>query len=46
MLSAFTSVQDVADAVRAGCQGYEAKPVVLRRLIEKIRELLEMKKKS
>ncbi|HEY2012774.1 MAG TPA: response regulator [Bryobacteraceae bacterium] len=41
VLTAYTSVRDVADALKAGCQGYEAKPVVLRRLIGRIEELLQ-----
>jgi CheY-like chemotaxis protein len=40
VLTAHTSAQDVADAAQAGCQAYEAKPVVLRRLLERIDSLL------
>ena len=41
VLTAHTSAQDVADAVKAGCQAYEAKPIVLRRLLERIEGLLQ-----
>jgi len=40
VLTAHTSAQDVADAVKARCQAYETKPVVLRRLLERIDSLL------
>lgn len=41
VLTACTSDKDVADAAAAGCQAYEAKPVVLRRLLKRIEGLLE-----
>ncbi len=41
VLTAHTSTEDVADAATAGCQAFEAKPVVLRRLLERIAEVLE-----
>jgi CheY-like chemotaxis protein len=40
VLTAHTSTKDVADAATAGCQAFEAKPIVLRRLLERIEELL------
>src|SRR5436190_912804 len=40
VLTAHTSTEDVADAAEAGCQAFEAKPIVLRRLLERIDELL------
>ena len=41
VLTAYTSAEDVANAAAAGCQAYEAKPVVLRRLLERIEGLLQ-----
>jgi len=41
VLTSHTSKQDVADAVKAGCYAYEAKPVVLQRLMDRIAEALE-----
>ena len=41
VLTAHTSPGDVADAVKAGCFAYEAKPVVLRRLMDRIEEALQ-----
>ena len=41
VLTAHTSAEDVADAVAAGCEAYEAKPVVLRRLLDRIEGLLQ-----
>ncbi|SPF33342.1 Response regulator receiver domain [Candidatus Sulfopaludibacter sp. SbA4] len=41
VLTAHTSVEDVAGAVGAGCQAYEAKPIVFRRLLERIEGLLQ-----
>jgi CheY-like chemotaxis protein len=41
VLTAYTSAEEVANAAAAGCQAYEAKPVVLRRLLERIAKLLE-----
>jgi len=36
VLTAHTSAEHVAQAVAAGCQAYETKPIVLRRLLERI----------
>jgi CheY-like chemotaxis protein len=41
VLTSHTSPEDVADAVKAGCCAYEAKPVVLRRLMDRIEEVLQ-----
>jgi len=40
VLTAHASAEYVAEAVAAGCQGYETKPIVLRRLLERIAEFL------
>ncbi len=40
VLTAHTSPEDVAEAVSAGCQAFEVKPVVVRRLIDRIAEVL------
>jgi CheY-like chemotaxis protein len=40
VLTAHASAEHVAEAVAAGCQAYETKPIVLRRLIERIAEFL------
>jgi len=40
VLTAHTSPESVAEAVEAGCHSYEAKPVVVRRLVERIQEVL------
>lgn len=40
VLTAHTTPQEVADAAVAGCQAYEAKPVIFRRLLERIEEVL------
>ena len=40
VLSAHSGPQDVSDAVAQGCAGYETKPIVLRRLVERIQEVL------
>jgi two-component system cell cycle response regulator DivK len=40
VLTAQATPASVADAVEAGCGAYETKPIVLRRLIERIEELL------
>ena len=40
VLSAHAGTKDVADAVSQGCAGYETKPIVLRRLVERIQEVL------
>ena len=41
VLTAHTSAEVVADAIAAGCQPFEAKPIVLRRLLERIEGLLK-----
>jgi len=41
VLTAHASAEHVAEAVAAGCQAYETKPIVLRRLVERINEFLE-----
>jgi len=41
VLTAHTSLEEVARAVQAGCAAYEAKPIVLRRLLERIEGLLK-----
>ncbi len=46
ILTAHTGREDVAAALSAGCFGYEAKPVVLRRLVERIEEALKASKKA
>jgi CheY-like chemotaxis protein len=40
VLTAHASAEHVAEAVAAGCQAYETKPIVLRRLVERIAEFL------
>lgn len=40
VLTASASPEDVVEAAAAGCQGYETKPVVFRRLLERIQEVL------
>jgi len=40
VLTAHASPQDVAAAVDAGCRSYETKPIVIRRLVERIEEAL------
>jgi len=40
ILTAHTTPEDVSAALAAGCFSYEAKPVVLRRLIERMEEAL------
>src|SRR4051794_16653294 len=41
VLTAHTSPEDVGDAVKAGCSAYELKPVVLRRLMDRIEEIMQ-----
>jgi CheY-like chemotaxis protein len=41
VLSAHSSPEDVTTAADQGCQAYEAKPIVFRRLLERIAEVLE-----
>lgn len=40
VLTAHASAEYVAEAVAAGCSAYETKPIVLRRLLERILEFL------
>jgi two-component system, cell cycle response regulator DivK len=40
VLTAHAGPTDVAEAVAHDCAGYETKPIVLRRLLERIREVL------
>jgi CheY-like chemotaxis protein len=40
VLTSHTSPEDVAEAIKAGCSAYEVKPVVLRRLMDRIEEVL------
>ncbi len=40
VLTAHTGRDDVAAALAAGCHSYEAKPIVLKRLVERIEEAL------
>jgi len=40
VLSAHASPEDVTTAADQGCEAYEAKPVVFRRLLERIAEVL------
>ncbi|HTX36241.1 MAG TPA: response regulator [Bryobacteraceae bacterium] len=40
VVSAHASPEDVAEALASGCQAFEAKPVVLRRLLDRIEETL------
>jgi CheY-like chemotaxis protein len=40
VLTAHASRESVAEAAELGCLGYESKPVVLRRLLERIQEIL------
>ncbi len=40
VISAHASPEDVAEAMASGCQAFEAKPVVLRRLLDRIDEVL------
>ncbi|MBZ5727313.1 MAG: response regulator [Acidobacteriia bacterium] len=42
VLTALSSAKDVADAVASGCYSYETKPVVMRRLVERIEEALQL----
>jgi CheY-like chemotaxis protein len=40
VVSAHAAPEDVAQALASGCQAYEAKPVVLRRILDRIEEAL------
>jgi len=40
VLTAHASPVDVAAAIEAGCDSYETKPIVLKRLVERIEEVL------
>lgn len=42
VLTAHAEPSDVAEAVSHGCAGYETKPIVLRRLVERIQGVLGM----
>lgn len=44
VLTAHASPEDVAEAQLFGCLAYETKPIVLRRLVERIEEILNLKK--
>src|SRR6185369_16547205 len=46
VLTSHTSPEDVTEAVKAGCWAYEVKPVVLRRLMDRIEEALQHKPKE
>jgi CheY-like chemotaxis protein len=41
VLTSHTNPQDVEESVKAGCCAYEVKPVVLRRLMDRIEEALQ-----
>jgi len=41
VVSGSASPEDVAKVVQAGCQAFESKPMVMRRLLERIQEVLE-----
>ena|SRR5450432_4782940 len=41
VLTSHTDPRDVEESVKAGCYAYEVKPVVLRRLMERIEEALQ-----
>ncbi len=45
-LTAHAFAEEVKDAFEAGCNGYETKPLVYRRLIKKIRVLLNPGKEA
>jgi CheY-like chemotaxis protein len=40
VLTSHATPEDVAEAAAAGCYSYETKPIVLRRLVERIEEAL------
>jgi CheY-like chemotaxis protein len=40
VLTAHASPEEVLDAISAGCRAYETKPIVLRRLVARIEEML------
>ncbi len=46
ILTAHTGPEDVSAALAAGCFGYEAKPIVLRRLVARIEEALQASRKA
>ena len=46
VLTAHATPEDVAAALEAGCFSYETKPIVLRRLVERIEEALGTAKGS
>jgi two-component system, cell cycle response regulator DivK len=41
VLTAHASPEDVARALNTGCEAYETKPIVLRRLLDRIKEILD-----
>jgi two-component system cell cycle response regulator DivK len=41
VLTAHTAPHDVANAAQMGCYGYEVKPIVFRRLLDRIEEALQ-----
>jgi two-component system, cell cycle response regulator DivK len=41
VLTAHADPSDVAEALALGCAGYETKPIVLKRLLERIQSVLE-----
>ena len=41
VLTAHANPDDVVEAMQAGCSSYETKPIVLRRLLERIEESLK-----
>ncbi len=41
VLTAHTNTEDVAAALSTGCFSYEAKPIVLKRLVERIEEAVQ-----
>jgi two-component system, cell cycle response regulator DivK len=41
VVTSHTASETVAEAVSAGCEAFEAKPVILRRLLERISETLQ-----
>jgi CheY-like chemotaxis protein len=41
VLSAHSSSEDVHQALAAGCRCFETKPIVLKKLLERINEILK-----
>lgn len=46
VLSAHASPEDVAEALSSGCRSYETKPIVLKRLVDRIAEVLQTQDKA